>query len=240
MQMTNSVLLNNIDHKDLKVITTRSAEYGDCIGSTLTFPTEYEDIQREYPILFRQEPKTGEFQSVVLFGFDGEENLFLTKSGWNAKYIPAVIEKGPFVIGLRKTAKDGEPGVVVNIDLDDPRVNQTEGENIFLEYGGNSSYLERMCGVLRCINDGVQASKPMFTAYQALELLEPVSIEYTLNDGAVHKLEGFHTINTERLSGLNGDQVFHLHQSGFLRAAYLVVASLGNIKKLIEMKNATL
>lgn len=240
MQMTNSVLLNNIDHKDLKVVTTKSAEYGDCIGSTLTFPTEYEDVQREYPILFRQDPTTGEFQSVVLFGFDSKENLFLTESGWNARYVPAVIEKGPFIIGLQKGAKGGEPGVMVNIDVDDPRVNQVEGENVFLEFGGNSPYLERICHILRRINDGVQASKPMFTAYQSLELLEPVSIEYTLNDGSVHKLEGFHTINTERLSSLSSDQVFQLHQSGFLRAAYLVVASLANIKKLIELKNATL
>ncbi len=27
--MSNHVLLNNVDHKDLRVIATRSAEYGD-------------------------------------------------------------------------------------------------------------------------------------------------------------------------------------------------------------------
>ena len=41
--MTNHVMLNNIAHKDLRVITRYSAEFGDNVGTVLTFPTEYGD-----------------------------------------------------------------------------------------------------------------------------------------------------------------------------------------------------
>lgn len=51
--MAKYALLNNIQHKDLRVITQFSATYGDNITSTLTFPTEFADIQKEYPIFFK-------------------------------------------------------------------------------------------------------------------------------------------------------------------------------------------
>ena len=35
--MANHVMLNNVEHKDLKVITKRSADYGDNIRSAMTF-----------------------------------------------------------------------------------------------------------------------------------------------------------------------------------------------------------
>ena len=62
-------LLNNIQHKNLRVITRAGAQYGDNVGLVVTFPTEYADVQREYPIFFRKDATTGEYSSVALLGF---------------------------------------------------------------------------------------------------------------------------------------------------------------------------
>ena len=44
--MTNNyVMLNNVEHQNLKVITERSARYGDDIDFALTFPLEFRNIQ---------------------------------------------------------------------------------------------------------------------------------------------------------------------------------------------------
>ena len=51
--MTRHVMLNNIAHKDLRVITRYAAEFGDNVGTTMVVPTEFADVQREYPIFFR-------------------------------------------------------------------------------------------------------------------------------------------------------------------------------------------
>ena len=101
-------MLNNITHKDLRVITRYGAEFGDNIGTVLTFPTEYGDVQREYPIFFRKDPQTGEFQSIALLGFQQDENLFLDESGWNAAYIPGIVARGPFLIGFQTQDSSGE------------------------------------------------------------------------------------------------------------------------------------
>ena len=37
--MTNNVLLNNVDHQDLKIDTRHGAAFGDAINQVLIFPT---------------------------------------------------------------------------------------------------------------------------------------------------------------------------------------------------------
>jgi hypothetical protein len=52
--MANVVSLNNVTHKDLKIITKYSEQFGNNVSAVLTFPTEFADMQREYPILFQK------------------------------------------------------------------------------------------------------------------------------------------------------------------------------------------
>src|SRR5687768_5871246 len=128
--MTNHVMLNNVAHKDLRVINRHGAEFGDDVGTVQTFPTEYADMQREYPIFFRKDPNSGEYQSVALLGISKKENLFLDGTRWNASYVPGIIARGPFLIGFQGQVIDGEPRrePVIHIDLDSPLVSQTEGD----------------------------------------------------------------------------------------------------------------
>lgn len=237
--MTRHVLLNNITHKDLKVVTRYSADYGDNVSGVVTFPTEYVDIQREYPILFRKDPTTHEFQSIALLGFEKNENLFLEEGGWNASYIPGIVTRGPFLIGFQEQEIDGdyrkEP--VIHIDMDNPRLSETDGEPVFLQHGGNTAYLERVAATLNLIHQGMAMSKAMFRAFESLGLIETVAIEIVLNDSQTINLNGYYTISEEKLMELNGEALVTLNRSGFLRCAFLVAASLANVKKLIDIKN---
>jgi len=97
-----NALVNNIDHKEIKIITDRSAEFGDNVWYSLTFPAEFRSIQAYYPIFFNKNPDTGKFISVALFGFKEHENLFLNENGWNADYIPTSVLRSPFLIGKQQ------------------------------------------------------------------------------------------------------------------------------------------
>lgn len=237
--MPKHVMLNNVAHKDLRVITRHAVQFGDNVGSVLTFPTEYGDVQREYPIFFRKDPQTGEFQSVALLGFQPDENLFLDENGWNAAYIPGIVARGPFLIGFQQQEVGGdlrrEP--VIHVDLDNPRISTTEGEPVFLPQGGNSRYLERIGTTLQGIHQGLAVSKAMFEAFGALDLIEPVNVEIKFNDEEQYNLRGLYTISEERLAKLAGESLFKLNSAGFLQGAFLVIASLNNVKKLIDMKH---
>ena len=154
--MANHQLLDNITHKDLKVITDRAAWYGDDVACTGIFPFEFRRVQAEYPIVFQKNATTGGFEALAMFGFAEGENLFLGSDGWDASYIPLTIERQPFLIGFKTTTEGGVPveEPVVHIDMDSPRVSETEGDAVFLEHGGYSPYLEHINSVLMAIHDG--------------------------------------------------------------------------------------
>lgn len=234
------VMLNNIAHKDLRVIARYGAELGDNLGTVLTFPTEYGDVQREYPIFFRKDPQTGELQSIALLGFQADENLFLDgHGGWDASYVPGIIARGPFLIGFQNQDVDGESRrePVIHVDLDNPRISRTEGEPVFLPQGGNTRYLERVSAILQGIHQGLALSKAMFDAFADYQLIEPVNVEVKFNDEEQFNLRGLYTISEEKLRGLSGDALHRLNSAGFLQGAFLVIASLNNVKKLIDMKH---
>lgn len=232
--MARHVLLNNIEHKDLKVISHYARDYGHSVNAVLVFPTEFANIQREYPILFQKNPETGAYQSVALLGFAKDENLFLVEREWNANYVPCIMARGPFLIGFQDS--DGVQSPVIHIDLHDPRVNEQEGDPIFLEHGGNSPYLERVATILKAIHEGVAASQAMFDAYETLNLIEPVNIDVTIHADEVYRLNNFYTINAERLAALNGDELEQLNRAGWLQGAFLVSTALSNIHRLIALK----
>jgi len=236
--MTRTVLLDNVTHQDLRVRTGYSAEFGDNVNCVLIFPTEFAYAQREYPILFRRDTN-GDLQAVALLGLDKDENLFLDQSGWNARYVPAVQQRGPFLIGFRQMDMDGqavrEP--VIHVDLDHPRISETEGEPVFLRHGGNSPYLEQANRMLQIIYKGTEYAKPMFAAFEEAGLIEEIQIDVELSDRVKYKLPGFLTISEDRLAELDGTELEGLHKAGYLHLAMLVVTSLGNVSWLIELKN---
>jgi len=236
--MAKHVLLDNITHKDLKIITDRAPQYGDAVASIGVFPVEFRQVQAEYPIVFRKSAETGRFDPVALFGMATGENLFLDENGWDAGYIPLAIQRQPFLIGVEDSTGQGE--LAVHVDMDSPRISRTQGEAVFLEFGGNSPYLERMTSVLLAIHQGHAFNQGFTEALTALELLEPFVLEVELQDQSVIKLAGFYTLNEDRLSKLDGNSVARLHAAGYLEPMYMALASLPNFRALIARKNRRL
>jgi hypothetical protein len=224
--MTNRVLLNNVDHAGLRVIDGHGARFGDSVNQALLLPTEFEEAQREYPILLRRDGR--------------DENLFLEGDDWRARYVPAVQRRGPFSIALQDPGDGGQPRPMIHIDLDDPRVSDSQGEALFLPAGGNAPYLQHMISVLGVIYDGIELSKPIFSAFAELELIQPVTIGVQLGDGVAYDLPDLHTIAADRLAALSGADLERFHQSGLLRAAQWLLSSVGNVQRLADMKTRRL
>lgn len=244
----NYVLLNNVEHADLKVVEHYSSESGDGAAAVMTFPTEFENIQREYPILLRKDPEGQGFQAVAILGLQKGENLFLSDgkevagNGWAGDYVPAMVARGPFIIGFQEPANgDGEDAQpMVYVDLQSPKLSKTRGTPLFMEFGGNSPYLEHISGVLRTIHQGAEIGRTMFAALDEVGLIEPVSINVDLKNGDKHQLSGYYTISEERMNALDGETLQALNTAGYLRGAFLMLASLGNIERLVARKNKRL
>jgi hypothetical protein len=242
--MTNYVMLNNIEHFDVKVSDQNYIDPLDQKAAILTFPTEFLNIQKEYPILLSKDESTGEIQAVALLGIQRDENLFLKSNEdgtvrWLANYIPALIAKGPFITGLQEQST-GEQEAMVYIDVNSKKISKEKGKPLFLPHGGNSPYLEYITKILQTIQDGKTVGDAMFTTFEKLNLLEPLTVNIDLINGDKHQLRGYYTINEEALSNLSGENLQRLNKLGYLQGAFLILASLSNLEKLIKIKNSNL
>lgn len=233
--MTNAVLLDNVAHKDLKVRTGYSAEFGNDVNLALVFPTEFAFVQREYPILIRRGEQGG-YEACALLGFDKGENLFLDEHGWHARYVPAIQQRGPFLIGLHRQG-GGATEPMIHVNLDHPRVNESEGEAVFLDHGGNSPYLDHVSRILQLIHQGAERVQPMFSAFEGEGLLEEMDLEISLDERTRYQFAEFLTISQDRLQALDGAALERLNRPGYLHMASFVATSLGNIDWLVELKN---
>ncbi|WP_448664241.1 SapC family protein [Sphingomonas sp. CJ20] len=235
--MTNPVLLNNIDHHDLTVAIRHGAAYGDAVNLMPIFPFEYEEAQRDFPILLRNDPVEG-LQAVVLLGLQRDENLFLVGDRWQSRHIPALVQRGPFSLGVAPAIGGGDAAPLVHVDFDDSRVGAEDGVPLFLPRGGNSLYLDHVTRLLQLIRGGVEAAGPMFAAWDAEGLLRPLDLDVALDDERSVRIAGYVGIDRERLAALPGAALERLNAAGYLAPAFLVAASLANIGALIARKNA--
>lgn len=235
-------LLNNVAHKDLRVATHFGPEFGDRVGMVPAYVTEFAELQREYPILLRRDAEADGYQAVALLGFAKDENLYLDGNRWNASYVPGHIARGPFLIGFQEQQIDGElrREPVIHVDVQHPRANAGKGEAVFLPQGGNSPYLEHVTRVLRGIRDGVEAGKRMFTELDALGLIQPLGLDVRLDEEVGVNLTGLHGIDRERLQSLDAEALRRLNVAGWLEGAYLMLASMQNMRRLMAEKQRRL
>ena len=231
--MSTPVPLDTIDHHDLRVAWRHGPDFGDAANQMLAVPGEFEALAREFPILFRRDDD-GTWQAVVLLGLERGENLFLRDDRWPSRTIPAVQARGPFSASLNPATGEA----TIHVDLSDPRIGLEAGEPLFLPHGGNAPALQRATRSLQLIGEGMPAAQAMFAALDGAGLIEPVAITLTLANSREIALTQYHTIAAETLAALDGESLARLNRTGVLRLAFLVQSSLGNMARLIELKNA--
>jgi hypothetical protein len=235
----NPVQINNVDHADLRVSPRAGAAFGDAANQALVFPAEFEQLQREFAIVFRRR-ETG-LQSYALLGLDRDENLFLSGDLWASRYVPASHQRGPFSIGMVRHAADSGPGEpMLHVDTDDPRVGTEDGLPLFLEHGGNTPYLEHITGVLRLLYEEMERAPAAYAALDEAGLLTPVTLTIDVSEDRRYTVPDVLVVDIDRLAALTGEPLERLHRSGVLRLAILAVASLGNIQQLIARKQTLL
>jgi len=232
-------MLNQETHRDLRIITERTSQYGDNVMFSLVFPFEFRSVQACYPILFHRDPK-GEIYPIALFGFESGENLFLTPGGWQAPYLPAMVRREPFLIGMQASGPSAgeDPRRVMSLNMGHPRVSRSQGEPLFDQFGARTRYLEDMATLLETLYQGAEVNKRFVAALQQLQLIESVTFDIALANGSRNQLLGFFAIDEEKVRNLTGEQLGQLSQDGFLMPLFMILASTVKIRTLIDLKNA--
>ena len=148
-----------------------------------------------------------------------------------------MIERQPFLIGYQKSADD-TPNPVVSIDMSSPKVSENEGQRLFENTNQPTEYMKGIMSKLEALHHGHEHSKGFISALTDNDLLEPFTLDITLNNGTTNKLMGFYTINEHKLLALDGDVLGEFNKNGYLQPIFMAVASYARIKDLIDKKNA--
>ena len=235
--MSNFVPLDNVEHANLQVKVQYSEITGDNINQCLVFPTEFNELQREYPIVFRRS-REGRLYAVVLLGLDKNENLFLDDGHWNARYIPAIRLRGPFTLSIREdkagNAENTDP--VVKIDIDHPSIVNEAGMPIFLPQGGHTAYLSQTINALQKLHVGDQIESQFFLELEKFNLIEEITLEAKLSDTEQYTVPDVYTISRSRMAELTADELYELNKLGLLEHCFSIMSSTGNMSRIVDMK----
>jgi hypothetical protein len=240
--MVDQVALNNNVHRDLRVITDRGAEYGENVHIIPVIADELPSLVLEYPACLMKNPDTGQFEMTALLGFEAGENLFLDDQGWNAVYIPIHVRRQPFLVGFSTDEKGqrGRGSGVIYIDQDSPRVQRDKGEALFDDNGNNTPFLDQVGNMLTGLIRGIESTKTFTEVLAEHDLIESAEVSITFANGEQRRYDGLYTINREKLNEMRGESLEMFHERGYLQACLLLMASMGNMAKLLRLKNLRL
>ena len=235
--MTRPVLLDNVNHRHLRIHTGRSAALGDARQSALALPAEFRQLQAYFPIVFQaiDDAEGTSYQPIALFGLEPEQNLFLKDGRWDAPVVPMALQRDPFMIG-----RSGDT-LQVHVDMDSPRIVRPEegeiGSAVFMPHGGHTEYLDHVVSLLEHLHAQAQRLPAFIDALTGLQLLEPFVLDLDLGDGSQTRLSGLHTIHEERLADLPGTALEALQREGHLLPIYMQLASMQRLQDLVERQN---
>lgn len=233
-------MLNNVAHGDIKINLERTPELGDDVMFSMTYPFEFRLIISHYPILVYRDRDTNQTFPIVLFGFEEGENLFLDENGWNARYIPIMVQRQPFSIGFQQVQGSSEKQQVITFNPEHPRVGKDKGEAVFNDQGGYTPYLEQVVKMLESIDTGHQQNKLLVEALEKYDLLEDSTIAITLKDGSNYELVGFSTIADDKFEALPAEALKDLNDQKLLLPITMIIASMSNLGNLVDIRNARL
>lgn len=225
------VALNSEVHRNLKFAAAETSfDFARDTTAVLLAGVEFAEAGREYPIVFIR-GQDRQMRPVALLGVRAAENLFVDEQGkWDARYIPAFIRRYPFVM-----AEGGAQGqLVVCIDEKCPALNMDHGELLIDAEGKLQPRMNEVMQFLQNFQQEFTRTELITRQLDELGLFMQQGARFDMATGETFQLSDFYLIDEAKLGRLADDKLPPLFRSGALGLAYLHLASLGNMRKLLD------
>jgi len=235
------VALDREKHRHLKLRADASNLLATAgLNSFFLTAAEFVDACREYPILFLSAGVDAEGREqvapVAVFGVSPGENLFLRADGrWDAHYVPAMLRAYPFTM-----ARIDAEQYAVCLDEGWDGLSQDEGRPLFDEQGQPTPMLTEVRKFIEQIELETERTRLAGQRLMELKLLQPKRFDATLPDGTPLGIDGFLAADEERMASLSDAEALEVQRSGLLALLHAHQISMGNMRRLIERKAATM
>lgn len=231
--------LDRAAHRTLRVkLPVTDWSVASKLNSTFVAAVEFGDACREFPLVFVRAgtDDKGQMQiaPVAVFGLAQEENLYINADGtWRAQYMPAVLRLFPFAIG-----RIDEQTFAICVDTAWPGAQQAEGERLFTDEGEPTELTKAVQQQCEQTEAEVQRTRLVGQRLLELDLLRDMRFDITLPGGATHTVDGFLTVDEEKLKALPDAVVLELQRNGVMGLVHAHLISLGNMRRLAEWRAA--
>jgi SapC len=228
--MYKSVEIINLEqHKNIAAKELTSVAFAkSSISAPIGF-AEFYEVCRDYPIFFAKDAQ-GQWFATAIFGYK-DENLFIDNEGkWKAgKYIPAFFRRYPFI--LVKT--DDENFSLAFDSVCGEETNESNAVRAFFEKDGSpSEFTKNAFKFLLEIQNEAVATEGFIKDLESWGLLEEKSAQIVSPDGNTHVINGFFTVNEQKLAALSDKKRSDICKKGAIPLITAHLISLGNIQRL--------
>jgi len=225
------VALNSNVHRNLKFDASR-VNFGfaqDTTAVLLGF-VEFAEAAREYPIVFIK-AQDGMMRPVALLGVRAGENLYVDEKGkWDARYIPAFVRRYPFVMA----EGDVQGQLLVCIDEECPALNSDKGEVLIDAAGQLQPRMNEVMQFLQNFQAEFARTEVLTKQLDELGLFVQQGARFDTANGETFQLNDFYLIDEIKFGQLADDKLPTLFRSGALGMVYLHLASMGNMRRLLD------
>ena len=223
------VLLDRDKHRHRKVLPSANFSFAQKANSLFLAAVEFSEAFKEYPILFTR-GGNGHIVPVAMLGLRARENLFVDGEGrWLAGYVPAFVRRYPFVL-----ADLGAQTMGVCIDEAFAGLNDSAGEALFDESGNDTPFLRNALDFLNRYQSEYQRTEAFCQRLERADVLVEMNAKADLVDGRSFMVSGLLVVDEAKLMALPDATVLSLFRVGELHLVSMHLASLSNMKKLVD------
>ena len=199
--------------------------------------TEFAPVAHDYPIVFTSGDGGKTFAIVAVLGLAEGENLFLEGDTWAKKvYCPAYVRRYPFCMAKVTLDKVEQQNRLICVETE--YADEGAVETLFDAQG---QPVEKWKAFERLITEyeaDLERAYEMCAILADYALLEPFSMQATLNQGGAMQLTGMHRVAEPRLEALNAAQLKNLLKKGILSRLYVHLLSLDRFAWLLDRRTA--
>ena len=223
------VLLDREKHHRHRVKPSSGFAFARNANSLYLAAAEFAAAGREYAIVFTRAAKQA-IVPVAMLGLRSRENLFVDdRDQWTGSYIPAFVRRYPFV--LAELAGDA---LGVCIDEAYTGLGEQEGEPLFDAQGQETPFLRNAVEFLDRYQQEYRRTEAFCRRLEQAGVLREMNAKADLADGRSFNVSGLLVVDEPRLMALPDAVVLSLFRSGEMHLVSLHLASLSNMRTLVD------
>jgi hypothetical protein len=203
------------------------------LNSMFVVAGEIGEACKEYPVVWIEAGTDAQgarqVAPIAVFGLVKGENLCIRNDVWRTGYMPVALRMYPFAL-----ARSGDAQYTMCHDADSTRFSVTEGEPLFQADGTPSAFTTDIQRQLEQVEAEVERTRRSGLELLRLDLLREMRFQATLPSGSSIGVDGFLTVDEERLAKLPDAEVLQMHKSGLLGLLHAHRLSLSNMSRLAQ------